>query len=134
MFSEEKEILEYIKEAFALRSQELYKQAVEKLYKALDLDNDNVEVLYQLGELYSFMHNHHRAIDYLEQVLEINPNHIESLNLMKNLYEKEEKYLEAMTFAKQIFEQQKSPEACRFFEQLVARKFASHRDASKMQI
>ena len=55
MLSEEKEILEYIREAFSLRSQELYKPAIELLYKALDMDNDNVEVLFQLGELYFFV-------------------------------------------------------------------------------
>ena len=71
MLSEEKEVLEYIKEAFSLRSQELYKPAVEMLYKALALDNDNIEVLYQLGELYALMQNHSRAAGYLDQENEL---------------------------------------------------------------
>ena len=69
MLSEEKEILEYIKDAFKLRDQKMYKQSVEMLYKALNMDNDNTEVLYQLGEVYSLMHNSERALGYLEQVL-----------------------------------------------------------------
>ena len=104
MLSEEKEVLKYIKEAFHLREQQLYKPAIEMLYKALSMDNDNVEVLYQLGELYTFMHNHNRAIGYLEQVLAKNPNHIESLKIMLAIHEKEDYLSVALDYAKKVFE------------------------------
>ena len=94
----------YIKEAFELRSQELYKPAVEMLYKALAMDNDNIEVLFQLGELYSLMHNHNRALGYLEQVLLQDSNHLETLKLMQKIYSKEAKFEDSLSFAKKIFE------------------------------
>ena len=46
------ETLEYIKKAFDLKSQKCYKQAIEMLYKALEQESDNIEILLQLGELY----------------------------------------------------------------------------------
>lgn len=108
MLSEEKEVLEYIKEAFSLRSQELYKPAVEMLYKALSLDNDNIEVLYQLGELYALMHNYSRAEGYLEQVLSGNPEHIESLKLCLKINKNREDYEKALYFAEKLFESDKN--------------------------
>ena len=110
MLSEEKEVLEYIKEAFSLRSQELYKPAVEMLYKALALDNDNIEVLYQLGELYALMQNHSRAAGYLDQVIAKNPVHIESLKLYRKISEINKDYEKSLQFAEKLFELNKNPE------------------------
>ncbi len=110
MLSEEKEVLNFIKEAFALKEQGLYKPAVEMLYKALAMDNDNIEVLFQLAELYSFMYNYTRAKGYLEQVLTVNPNHLESLKLLQKILEKEEDFNAALDYAKKIFELEKSSE------------------------
>ena len=77
------ETLEYIKQAFDLKSQKCYKQAIEMLYKALELENDNSEILFQLGELYFLLRNFPRATHYLEKVLQKNENHIEALKLQK---------------------------------------------------
>lgn len=110
MLSEEKEILEYIKDAFKLRDQKLYKQAVEMLYKALDMDNDNIEVLFQLGEIYALMHNYERALDYLEQVLEINNSHVETLKLVTDIYDKENNFDKALDYAKELYETNKNAE------------------------
>ena len=38
------ETLEYIQKAFELKSQNCYKQAIEMLYKALEIENDNTEI------------------------------------------------------------------------------------------
>ena len=110
MLSEEKEVLGYIKDAFELRAQELYKPAIEMLYKALSMDNDNVEVLFQLGELYSLMHNYPRAIGYLEQVLEQNTNHKDTLKLIQKIYYKEQKFEDALQYAERIFSIEKNSE------------------------
>ncbi len=110
MLSEEKEVLEYIKEAFSLRSQELYKPAVEMLYKALALDNDNIEVLYQLGELYALMKNHTRAAGYLDQVIAKNPGHTESLRLYKKITEDLNDFEKSLSFAEKLFELNKNTE------------------------
>ena len=37
--------IEYIKQAFELRESKNYKPAIEMLYKALEIENDNVEIL-----------------------------------------------------------------------------------------
>ena len=48
---QDREVLDYIKRAFELKSQGCYKQAIEMLYKTLESDVDNIEILYQLGDL-----------------------------------------------------------------------------------
>ena len=113
MLNEEKEVLEYIKEAFSLRARELYKPAVEMLYKALALDNDNIEVLYQLGELYALMNNHSRAAGYLDQVLAKNPEHIESLKLYGKIAETQKDYQKSLNFAEKLFDLNKNSENLR---------------------
>ncbi len=110
MLSEEREVLEYIKEAFRLRSENLYKQAVEMLYKALTLDNDNIEILYQLGELYVLMHNPTKALGYLEKVLSKQPQHIECLKLVSRIHMENNEYENALIFALKVFELEKKSE------------------------
>ena len=64
------ETIEFIKQAFDLKSQKCYKQAIEMLYKALELENDNPEILFQLGEVYFLLRILPRASHYLEKVLQ----------------------------------------------------------------
>ena len=77
------EVLEYITKSFDLKRQGFYKPAIEMLYKALTIENNNVEILSQLGELYYLLENNQRAISYIEKTLEIDPLHIECLKLLK---------------------------------------------------
>ena len=44
---ENDEIVSYIKRAFELKSQNCYKQAIEMLYKALEIESENLEILFQ---------------------------------------------------------------------------------------
>ena len=81
------ETIKYIKQAFELKSQQCYKQAIEMLYKALELENDNLEILFQLGELYYLLKNFPRAAGYLEKVTAKNSEHIESLNILKQIHD-----------------------------------------------
>ena len=67
---QENEVLDYIKQAFELKNQGCYKQAIEMLYKTLETEIDNAEILYQLGELYFQLHNFPRAEKYIEKVLQ----------------------------------------------------------------
>ena len=76
------ETLEYIKQAFDLKAQKCYKQAIEMLYKALEEESDNIEILFQLGELYFLLNNFQRAASYLEKVLVKNEKHIEALKIL----------------------------------------------------
>ena len=46
------QVLEFIKESFKLKEQGFYKPAIEMLYKALTIENNNIEILSELAELY----------------------------------------------------------------------------------
>ncbi|MFR1673243.1 MAG: tetratricopeptide repeat protein, partial [Candidatus Gastranaerophilaceae bacterium] len=105
---EEREVLEYIKQAFDLKSQGCYKQAVEMLYKALEAENDNAEILFQLGELYFLLQNYGRASKYLERVLVKNPKHIDSLKLLRKIYFSLCDYKQAYVYAEKCMDLEKS--------------------------
>ena len=76
---QDKEVLDYIKQAFELKAQGCFKQAIEMLYKTLETESSNTEILYQLGDLYFQLQNYNRSEGYLEKVLAINPSHIKIL-------------------------------------------------------
>ena len=82
---ENTQCIDYIKQAFELKESKNYKPAIEMLYKALELDNDNVEILSQIGEMYFLLNNYSRALQYFEKALLINPNHINSLDITKKI-------------------------------------------------
>ena len=98
------EVLEYITKSFDLKRQGFYKPAIEMLYKALTIENNNVEILSQLAELYYLLENNQRAINYIEKTLELNPVHIDCLKLMKKIYLNDENYAEAKKAADKIFD------------------------------
>ena len=101
--AEKDEIIKYIKRAFELKEQQCYKQAIEMLYKAIVIEPDNVEILYQIGELYYLLNNYTRAVQYPEQILEMDNNHILALKLLKNIYEKQDKFCSAKEIAEKIY-------------------------------
>lgn len=80
------ETLTYITQSFDLKRQGYYKQAIEMLYKALSIEGNNLEILYQLADLYFLLDNEERTQQYVEKALEINPNHTDSLKLLSKLY------------------------------------------------
>ena len=98
------ETLEYIKKAFDLKSQKCYKQAIEMLYKTLEQESDNIEILFQLGELYFLLNNFQRAGHYLDKVLQKNPNHVEALKLVEKIYVYSNEKEKAFKTAEKIFE------------------------------
>lgn len=105
---EDREVLGYIKEAFDLKSQECYKQAIEMLYKALEIESDNIEILYQLGELYYLLQNFGRASQYLEKVLGKNDKHIDTLKLLRKIYFSLDDYKKAYLYAEKCLSCQKN--------------------------
>lgn len=80
------EILDYIKKSFELKNQGFYKPAIEMLYKALAIDNNNIEILAQLAHIYKLLGNFSRAIHYIEKVFEINPKHPDCMMLLEEIY------------------------------------------------
>ena len=97
------ETVEYIKQAFELKSQKNYKQAIEMLYKALELENENIEIFFQLGELYFLLNNFQRSSHYIEKVLAKEPNHTEALSIMEKIYVYSNNYSRAFAIAEKIF-------------------------------
>lgn len=102
------ETIEYIKQAFELKSQQCYKQAIEMLYKALELESDNIEILFQLGELYFLLNNFARSQQYLEKVLVQNENHVETLEILEKIYIYSNELSKAFSIAERIFNIQKN--------------------------
>lgn len=98
--------LEYIKQAFELKSQNCYKQAIELLYKALEIEADNIEILFQLGELYYLLNNSQRGIQFLEKVISKNPNHLDCATLLKKIYIETDDLKNAIEYAQKCFEVQ----------------------------
>ena len=82
---EDTQTIDYIKQAFELKETQNFKPAIEMLYKALELENDNVEILYQIAELYFLLNNYSRASHYLEKIFQLNPNHISALKLTRTI-------------------------------------------------
>lgn len=106
---QDNEAINYIKRAFELKSQECYKQAIEMLYKALETESDNIEILYQIGELYFLLHNYDRALQYVEKVLQINELHIPSLKMQCEIYKRQGLYNEALNSANSVYKKEDSP-------------------------
>ena len=96
-------VLEYVKQSFDLKSKGFYKQAIEMIYKALELENDNKELLFQLGELYFLLNNYPRALQYVEKILNTEPEHLDALNLAVKIYAREHKLDEAKSTAEKIY-------------------------------
>lgn len=106
---QDNDVINYIKRAFELKSQECYKQAIEMLYKALETETDNIEILYQIAELYSLLYNYDRAEQYLEKVLLAAPGHIRSLKLLSSVYERRGSLEEALIPAVKVWEAEPEP-------------------------
>lgn len=102
-------MVSYIKQAFELKEEKCYKQAIETFYKALELENDNQEILFQIGELYYYLLNYPRAIHYLERILSKNPEHTKSLSLMKDICLAENKLESALEYTEKLLAIEKTP-------------------------
>lgn len=100
----------YIKQAFDLKEQGSYKHAIEMLYKALNEANDNIEILFQLGELYVLLGNYDRALKYLERVLIKDKNHLCALKCIKDVYIKKNEYAQAEKYAETVFNLEQTPQ------------------------
>lgn len=107
---ENMQTIEYIKQAFELKESQLYKPAIEMLYKALEIENENIEILSQIGELYFLLNNYSRALQYLDKVLQINPVHINSLKLYRTIKEREEDFDSVLSISEKLFENDPNPE------------------------
>ncbi|MCM1339072.1 MAG: tetratricopeptide repeat protein [Muribaculaceae bacterium] len=107
---EEMQSIDYIKQAFDLKESKLYKPAIEKLYKALEIEVDNIEILSQIGELYFLLNNYTRANQYFEKVLQINPSHENSLKLTRTIKEREGDWNRVLELSQKLFDSYQNSE------------------------
>ena len=111
MSNREQEKIEYIKKAFELKHQKRFKEAIEFLYKVLEFDNnedDSVEILSQLGELYSLIGSYDRAIDQYQKALSYKENHQYSLQQIFEIYFKSNQLNKALKLAINMCENNKN--------------------------
>lgn len=90
-------------EAFELKKKGYYKQAIEIFYKLLARENDNIEILSELGGIYLLLKNYDRAIHYTNKALEIDSNHINSLVNLRQIYTEQKDYKSASKVANKIY-------------------------------
>ncbi len=90
-------------EAFELKRKGYYKQAIELFYKMLAKENDNIEILSELGNLYFLLQNFNRALHYTNKALEIDDKHINSLITAREIYKKQKDYKSASKIANKIY-------------------------------
>lgn len=103
-------IKQLLKEGFVLKSKGYYKHAIETFYKALELDNKSSELLLEIAESYYLMHDEERALNYIEQIIEMNPSHIESLKLLKKIFLDKNALEEATQTAQNIYTISQNPD------------------------
>lgn len=67
-------LTENIKKAFAYKNASDCKKAIDYFYKALAEENDSVEIMAELAELYSQLSQFDRSVNLYEQILQKNEN------------------------------------------------------------
>lgn len=92
-----------LQEAFLLKTKGYYKHSIETFYKALEIDNNSLELLLEIADCYYLMNETERAINYIEQVLEKNPTHIDSLRLLKKIFVSKEAWEQSIQTAQNIY-------------------------------
>lgn len=105
-----------LQEMFILKERGYYKQAIEILYKLLEMSEtpeESEEIFYELAEVYFYSGNIDRANHYVEKLLETNSTHIDALKLqIKLLANKSGKRIE---IAKKLVELTQKPEDAKLY-------------------
>ena len=102
-------IKEILQEGFILKEKGYYKHAIEAFYKALELDDKSIELMFEIAESYYLMNDEEHALNYIEQVLEKSPTHIDGLKLLKRIFVDKKAWEQAEQTAKNIFCVSKNP-------------------------
>jgi len=112
------EKFELIKKSFEYKHQQKYKEAIELLYKALeysDNDDDNVEILSQIGDLHVNLSNPQRALEEFQKALQINPNHNYSKQRCYDIYISLGKITKALDISRNMCELDPTPQNYYFY-------------------
>ena len=109
MFEKEVDELKlHYDKAIEYREKEEFKLAIESLYKALDVQQDNIDVLLQLAEIYSILKDYERSIKYYKTILEVDENNLSVLSAIYTQYFRVGKYKDALDIAQRALNLDKS--------------------------
>ncbi|MBQ7287030.1 MAG: hypothetical protein IJW73_04640, partial [Candidatus Gastranaerophilales bacterium] len=114
MEQKKKEKIELIKKSFELKNLKKYKEALEMLYKALEYDcaqEDNAELLSQIGDLHILLNNNERALDEFQRALTVNKNHSYSIQKCFDIYYDTDQTNKALRLARAMCEENKTPQS-----------------------
>ena len=102
-------LTEYLKRAFEYKAAGNFKQAIENLYKALELDPESSEILAEIAGLYLELSNTDKAIRYYEQALLFDPNNVSVKFKLARVYKQVNLVSKALPLLRSICEQDLNP-------------------------
>ena len=105
----EKSLTEYLKKAFTFKAAGNFKQAIENLYKALELDPGSSEILSEIAGLYAELSNTDKAIRYYEQALLVDPENANIKFKLAMVYKQVNLITKALPLLRSLSEKELNP-------------------------
>ncbi len=102
-------LTQYVKKAFEYKAAGNFKQAIESLYKALELDSESSEILAEIASLYLELCNTDKAIRYYEQALLFAPDNVSIKFKLARVYKQVNLVTKALPLLRSICEQDFNP-------------------------
>ena len=97
------EIKEFLKTAFAYKEKGNYKEAIDYFYKALVIDSESTEIMFELAELYSNLCQYDRAYNFYEQIISKKPDNYSAKYKYAMLLKYNKEYKKALELINQLF-------------------------------
>ncbi len=99
-------ITEYLKQAFNYKNEGNYKEALDFFYKALAIENESSEILFELAQIYNHLGKPERSLELYEQVLSKDNENNEAKFEYAKLLAKSKKQTKAKNIFMQLYENQ----------------------------
>lgn len=100
----ENNLTQYVKRAFEYKAAGNFKQAIENLYKALEIDPESSEILAEIAGLYFELSNTDKAIRYYEQALLSDPDNVSIKFKLAKVYKQVNLITKALPLLRSICE------------------------------
>ena len=94
----------YIKKAFEYKENCDYKEAIDFFYKALALDNESVEIMSELADLYAKLCQYDRAFSFYEQIISQNQSNYSAKFDYALLLKKLKEYDKALNILDELYQ------------------------------
>ncbi|MCR5260361.1 MAG: tetratricopeptide repeat protein [Candidatus Gastranaerophilales bacterium] len=99
------DLTQYLKRAFEYKAAGNFKQAIESLYKALEIEPESSEILSEIAGLYLELSNTEKAIRYYEQALLSEPSSIDIKFKLAKVYKQAGLITKALPLLRSICEE-----------------------------